>query len=109
MLKGDKIMSEKHLLNPSKVEGLGDLIDSSDEVFMKHFEDKDLGYLLSVSKLFNLTYEQLINMEKDLLALKPKTEIVVKHISSLYYYMNRIEHKASLLNAEIKNRQVNSI
>lgn len=105
-------MSSKQIkIDPTKVKGLGELIDGSDEDFKEHFKDKDLGYLLGVSKLLNLSYEQMTCMVNDLVIEKEREEddekvnTIIAHIKALYYNMGLLEHKAILLKKEIGERQ----
>ncbi len=94
-------MSE--IINPIKVKGFGDLVDSSDEVFKDHFKDKDLGYCLNVKKLFNLGYDQLIKIKNDLNKME-QTDEVSSHLEAVIFNMAMLEHKAVILNKEIEER-----
>lgn len=96
-------MSQEIVINPSKVKGIGELIDCSDEEFIKHFKDKDLGYCLNTYKLLNLTFEQLECMIKDL--KEKNTEEALNTVQALYVNMGYIEHKATILRKEIETRK----
>ncbi len=94
-------MSE--IINPIKVKGFGDLVDSSDKLFKNHFIDKDLGYCLNVKKLFNLGYDQLIKIKNDLNKME-QTDEVSSHLEAVIFNMAMLEHKAVILNKEIEER-----
>lgn len=91
------------IVNPIKIKGFGDLVDSSDDNFKSHFKDKDLGYCLNVKKLFNLGYDQLIKIKDDLTESK-QTDEVSSHLEAVIFNMAMLEHKAILLNKEIEER-----
>ena len=92
-----------NVINPIKVEGLGELVDCEDKDFLNHLTDKDLGYCLSLKNLFNMSYEQIDKIKGDLMCLK-QTEEVVAHIEALIVNMAKLEHKAYILRDEIVKR-----
>jgi len=94
-------MSE--IINPIKIKGFGELVDSSDDNFKNYFKNKDLGYCLNVKKLFNLGYDQLIKIKDDLTKMK-RTDEVNSHLEAVIFNMAMLEHKAILLNKEIEER-----
>lgn len=94
-------------LDPSKVEGLGVLIDCTDNEFKSHCSDKNVGYCLNLSVLLKLTYEQLLNIKNDLLKLDSKEgDEVDTTLKSVYVQMGKVEHKVLLLNQVIKDKSV---
>lgn len=100
----------KEALNPIKTEGLGRLIDSSDEDFLYHCSDKNIGYCLSLSNLMRLSYEQMIYIKEDLSATVEKGGSKAKEaegiLKAMYVQMGRVEHKISLLEKAIKEKSL---
>ena len=102
-------MSKKETINPIMTVGLGSLIDSSDEEFLAHCKDKNVGYCLNLSNLMNLSYEQMIHIKEDLKNTAEsgegsKAEEAENLLKAMYVQMGRVEHKIGLLKGVVKDK-----
>lgn len=85
------------------------LIDGSEQSFREHLSDKNVGYLNNLHNLLVSVYNQLLQMDKDLVEKTAKLpegeekQIHLETIKGLISKMLRVEQRVFIIREAIKD------
>ncbi|MGL5913254.1 MAG: hypothetical protein ACRCZB_03740 [Bacteroidales bacterium] len=94
---------------------LGNLIDCPEEEFIEFTVGKDLGYLTSFNNLLIQTYNEVLEIKRDLMSKYQSGEVDIteetfkEHMQGLFAKLLRLEHRIFLLKGIIKGRAIQGV
>ncbi len=99
----------------SDKEGISQLVDCTEEEFRAFCADKDAGYISGLCNLMTLIYNQVSDLNKDLVAKtstisrdSPEYEQCKTTLEGLHVKLLRIEQRVFILREMIKEREIKS-
>jgi hypothetical protein len=95
-------------INKDDLKSLSELMSRKDEDFVKYFDNKDLGYVLSIKNIIGIMYHDGVNTKNDLMSLydRTKDDKAKSLITEMYAVLQNLENKYFLLNKLYEDRKI---